>query len=374
MIDLEQYTKEYIENQMLSQVDADMDTREGSMIQTAVAPGAWFLEGMYLLLGQLQNNAYSQTAAGAYLDMITEGRGITRIPAVPAVRQGTFNIPIPVGSVFKTINGADSVNFVSGDLISSSPNYVYELTCETPGIIGNSYTGNILPVTAINGLTYAAIGTIITVGADEETDASLRQRYADSFEASAFGGNIAAYKQEILKVPGVGAVQVYPAYNGGGTVLCSILDDDYEPAQTALIDTVQGIICPPVNAPSSEGYGMAPIGAEVTITTGTKLTLNIACTIQWGAGRGGSSDVQAVEDAIDAYIKSAASTWGADIIGYTVQYDVIVYHARVVAAILAVDGVENVTGLTINGGSGDITCTETSALQQVPEMGTVIIS
>ena len=375
MIDFSGYTKEYIEEQMLNQVDQDIDTREGSMVQTAVAPGAWFLEGFYLLLAQLQQNSFAQTAVGSNLELITEGRGITRIPAVAAVRQGTFDAPIPAGSVFQTMNGVDSVNFVSGDLISSSgTTYVYKLTCETPGIIGNSYTGPILPVTAINGLTAASIGAIITVGADEETDAALRARYSESFEAAAFGGNIAAYRTYINTIPGVGAVQVYPAYNGGGTVLCSILDDNYEPALQALIDTVQELVCPPISAPSTLGFGMAPIGAEVTITTATAKTLDIACTIQWSAGHGGAADVQAVEDAIDAYIKEAAATWGDELTSYVVSYSVIVYAARIIAAILSVEGVENVTNLTINGSSGDVTCTETSALQEIPELGTVTIS
>lgn len=374
MIDLSGYTKEYIEEQMLDQVDPDVDTREGSLIQTAVAPGAWFLEGFFLLLNQVQDSAYIGTAVGTALDQIVEGRGLTRKEATPAVRQGSFNMAIPQGSVFKTINGADSVNFISGDLIATSPTYIYEMTCETPGTIGNNYSGPITPVTAINGLTDASIGTIITVGADEETDDALRARYIQSFEATSFGGSVASYRNTILEIPGVGAVQVYPAYNGGGSVLCSILDADYEPAQQALIDTVQGIICPPVNAPSSLGFGVAPIGAEVTITTGTVLSIDVDCTITWEAGRGGSSDIQAVEDAIDAYIKSAAQTWGQELVGYVVQYDVIVYLSRVIAAITGVDGVVNVTGVTLNGSAADVTCTETDALQEVPQLGTVTIS
>ena len=374
MIDFSGYTKEYIEEEMLAQVDPDIDTREGSMVQTAVAPGAWWLEGMYLELEKLQANSNAQTAVGADLDLITESRGIFRKPSTPAVRQGTFNMAIPTGSVFKTINGADSVNFVSGDLISSSPNYVYEMTCETAGTVGNSYTGSILPVTAINGLTLATIGTIITVGTDEETDAALRARYAESFEDVSFGGNISSYRNTILSLSGVGAVQVYPAYNGGGTVLCSILDDNYEPAQQALIDSVQNYICPPVNAPSSLGFGMAPIGAEVTITTGTTLTIDVDCTIQWEAGHGGADDIQAVKDAIDAYIKSAGQSWGDALTGYTVNYSVIVYLARVISAILSVEGVVNVTGVTLNGSAADVTCTETDALQEIPALGTVTIS
>lgn len=374
MIDFSMFTKEYIEQQMLAQVDPDIDTREGSMVQTAVAPGAWFLEGLYLELEKLQQNSNAETAVGSYLDLITETRGIVRKAATPAVRQGTFNMAIPAGSVFKTMNGEDSVNFVSGDLISSSPNYVYEMTCETAGIIGNSYTGAILPITAISGLTLATIGTIITVGTDEETDAALRARYAESFEVAGFGGNISSYRNTILSLSGVGAVQVYPAYNGGGTVLCSILDDNHDPAQQALIDAVQDYICPPVNAPSSLGFGMAPIGADVTITTATALTLNIACTIQWDTGHGGATDIEAVENAIDAYIKEAGSTWGDPVTGYTISYTVTVYLARIISAILSVEGVVNVTGVTINGSAADVSCTETSALQEIPEMGTVTIS
>ena len=373
MIDFSQYTKANIEQEMLSQVDPNIDTREGSMIQTAVAPGAWWLEGMYMQLDKVQQNAYASTAVGQYLDMIVQERGITRKAAVAAVRVGTFDTAIPVGSRFKTINGADSVVFVSGDLISSSPNYEYKLTCETPGIIGNSYSGPILPITAINGLSSASIGAILIVGADEETDNALRQRYMDSFDAIAFGGNIASYRTTIMAIAGVGAVQIYPAYNGGGTVLCSIVDDNLEPAQQALIDEVQTEICPPVNAPSSLGFGMAPIGATAVITTATSLAVDIECTITWEAGHGGASDISAVEDAIAAYIKTAAGTWGDELVGYSVTYNVTVYLARIIAAILSVEGVANVTGLTINGSATDLTCTETSALQQIPEMGTVTI-
>ena len=172
MIDFSEYTREYIQEQMLDQVDEDIDTREGSMVQTAVGPGAWFLEGLYMTLAQMQDNSYSQTAVGEYLDYITEGRGIVRKAATPAVRQGTFDAQIPENSIFQTLNGDNSVNFVSGDLISHvGSTYVYKLTCQEPGIIGNSYTGPILPVTAINNLTQASIGAIITVGSDEETDA-----------------------------------------------------------------------------------------------------------------------------------------------------------------------------------------------------------
>lgn len=379
MIDFSEYTREFIQDEMLDQVDEDIDTREGSMVQTAIGPGAWFLEGSYMTLAQMQDNSYSQTAVGEYLDMITEGRGIVRKLATAAVRQGTFDAPIPSGSVFQTLNGVSSVNFVSGDLIShTGSTYVYKLTCQEAGIIGNSYTGPILPVTAINNLTQASIGTIITVGTEEETDDALRARYNASFAVASFGGNISSYRNEILKVNGVGAVQVYPAYNGGGTVLCSIVDPDYEPAQQALIDTVQNLICPPEdngNSPSTNGYGMAPIGAAVTITTATALTIDVTMTVTMETGISfGPTYQTAIEEAINDYLKSAASTWGAALVSNKVEYNVIVYVSRIIAAVLAVEGIANVTDLTVNSGTSDLVLTETSSTQQVPILGTVTVN
>lgn len=378
MIDFSEYTREYIQEQMLDQVDEDIDTREGSMVQTAVGPGAWFLEGLYMTLAQMQDNSYSQTAVGEYLDYITEGRGIVRKAATPAVRQGTFDAQIPENSIFQTLNGDNSVNFVSGDLISHvGDTYVYELTCQEAGIIGNSYTGPILPVTAINNLTQASIGAIITVGSDEETDDALRTRYNASFEVPAFGGNISSYRNTILGLSGVGAVQVYPAYQGGGTVLCSILGSDFKPASSALVDYVQNYICPPEdggNAPSPNGYGFAPIGAAVDIVTATELDIDVEFDITMETGIPFSPTYQAeIEEAIGNYILSAAHTWGAALVSNTVSYSVIVYVSRIIAAILSVEGVANVTNLTVNSGTTDLVLTETSSTQQIPVLGTVVI-
>lgn len=380
MVDLSGYTQKEIEKSMLEQVDPNLDTREGSMIQTAIGPAAWFLEGSYLTLGQIQDNSNPVTAVGEALDLIVVTRGISRNPARAAVRQGTFNTEIPAGSTFKTINGANSLIFTSGDLISSdSGNYVYELTCDTPGTGGNSYTGAILPISAIAGLTSASIGTIITAGTDEEADEALRARYFASFGAQAFGGNIAAYRQAILAISGVGAVQVYPAWQGGGTVLCSILGSDLRPALPATVEEVQEIICPSEDGghtPSPNGYGMAPIGAAVTITTATELTLNITCDIQFESSvqNGVETYREEIEQHIADYLHEVCETWGDPLKSYTVSYSVMVYIARIIYAVLQIPEIVNMTNVTVNGSGNDLVLTETAELQQVPVLGTVVIN
>ena len=375
------YTYEEILDQMLGQVDSSLDKREGSLIQTALGPLAWYLEGLALKLAQVQRAAYAETAEGEDLDLLAATRGLTRRAAVAAVRQGTFNVAIPQGSLFRTV-GDDSVLFASGGLISSSGgSYIYEMTCQTAGTIGNSYSGQLIPVTAIAGLSTATLGTIITEGADQESDAALRVRYVASFDTAPYGGNISEYRQAILAIPGVGAVQIYPAnqYNGGGTCLCSIVDADYGPASSGLVETVQGIICPPEDgetAPSPNGYGIAPIGAAVTIQSATQLTLNISCTIIFASGvedglAGYGDEIRA---AIAAYIRSVAQDWGKALVSNRITYPVTVYASRIIYAILTVPEVTSVADLTINGASGDLTLTETAALQQIPVLGEVTLN
>lgn len=80
MIDLSGYTAKAIEKAMLSQVSADIDTREGSVVQTAVGPAAWYLEGVYMTLGQLQENAYAESAVGKSLDLIVRQRAWRGFP------------------------------------------------------------------------------------------------------------------------------------------------------------------------------------------------------------------------------------------------------------------------------------------------------
>lgn len=367
---------------MLDEVDNSLDKREGSLIYTALAPVAWYLEGLALALAQIQNGASVLTAQGTDLEYLVANRGLTRTAVTYAVRRGTFNTQIPSGSEFKTVNGADSVVFRSGDFIEmSGVNYVYELTCETAGEIGNAYTGTILPVTAIAGLQSATIGAIITVGADAETDASLRARYIETFTAAPYGGNITEYRQAILAIPGVGGVQVYPAesYNGGGTVLCSICSDDFTAVDSSLVETVQNAICPPTDGestPSPDGYGIAPVGAAVDIVSATNKTINISFTATFAASVVNGAVVYAdeIRDAIAEYIADVAESWGNALRSRAISYNVTVYAARVIAAILSVPEVINVSNLTINGTSGDLALTETSALQEIPVLGEVVIN
>ena len=371
MIDLSGQTYANLRSAMLAQIPPSYDLRDTAPIPTAISPAAYVLAGFYLTLNNVQQQAFIQTAVGQALDDLAVLGGLTRYPASAAVRLGVFNADVPLGSRFSTINGANSINFVVTSQVADEV-YQYQLTAETPGTIGNEYTGPILPITTIPNLTSAQITDILIPGDDKETDDALRARLITALNDRPFGGNIAAYRENILAIDGVGAVQVYPTWNGGGTVACSILGSDWLPASEALVESVQNAIDPPPN--QGLGLGLAPIGAQVTITAPTEVTVNVAATVTLAAGYSLEQVQPLAEASVEAYLLEVRQGWGTQLGTTSVEYQANVYLARVLSAIVGTTGVVNATGVTLNGGTSDLILTETGASQQVPVAGTVTLN
>lgn len=376
MIDFTQDTYQNLRQEMLDRVPDTYDKRDTAPIPTAISPAAYALAGFYLSLDQVQRAAFVQTAVGDGLDMLAVIGGLTRYPASAAVRLGIFNTAVPIGARFSTINGTNSINFaVTAAATVSEPEEgftYYQLTAETAGTIGNEYTGPILPITTIPRLTSAQITDILVPGDDTETDDAFRERLIEALNNRPFGGNIADYRQNVLAIDGVGGVQVYPTWNGGGTVKLSVLGADFLPASPTLVENVQNAIDPPPN--QGLGLGLAPIGAKVTVAAPTELTVNVSATLMLAAGYAIGQVQEPVEQAIEAYLLSVRQEWDTNTSSTAVSYAADVYVARITAAIVGVTGVVNATNVQLNGGTADLILTETGETQQVPVIGTVTLS
>lgn len=370
MIDLTQQTYQAILQAMLSQVPNTFDKRDTSPIMTALGPAAYTFEGFYLSLNQVQKSAFIQTAVGEDLDMLAVIAGLTRYPASAAVRLGIFNTSVPIGARFSTINGSESINFAVTQ--STDTANQYQLTAETPGTIGNDYTGPILPITTIPGLTSAQITDILIPGDNTETDDEFRARIITALNERPFGGNIASYRTEIMAIDGVGAVQIYPTWNGGGTVKCSVLGADLLPASEELVENVQNAIDPPPN--QGLGLGLAPIGAQVTVVAPTTLAVNVSATLTLQAGYQIGQVQQPIENAIEAYLTTIRQAWGNQLGTTSVEYAANVYLARVLSAIINVDGVVNATNVQLNNNTEDLILPENGTVQQVPVLGVVTLN
>lgn len=370
MIDFSSETYENLRQEMLDRISDIYDKRDTAPIPTAISPAAYLLAGFYLTLDQVQRQAFIQTADGESLDYLAVIGGLTRYAASAAVRLGTFNVSVPIGARFSTINGSDSINFVVTAAVENTT-YQYQLTAETAGTIGNEYAGAILPITSIEGLTSAVMSDVLIPGDDEETDDELRERLITALNQRPFGGNIASYRESILAIDGVGDLQVYPTWDGGGTVKCSILGADLLPASSTLVQTVQNAIDPQPN--QGLGLGAAPIGAKVTVVSPTSVNVNVSATVTLATGYSLDQVQPLVEAATETLLESVRKEWGTNLGTLEVIYSADVYLARVTAAIVGVTGIANVTNVTVNGSAADLILTESGTIQQVPVLGTVTL-
>lgn len=372
MIDVSQKTYQNILRAMLDRVPDTYDKRDTSPILTALGPAAYALEDFYLSLNKVQQAGFIQTAVGQALDDLAVIGGLARYPASPAVRLGTFNTAVPIGARFSAMDGAESINFVVTAPAGEGEGFQYRLTAEAPGAAGNGYTGAILPITPVAGLTSARLGSILVPGDDQETDDALRDRLIAALNDRPFSGNIAAYREDILAIDGVGAVQVYPVWNGGGSVKCSILGADWLPAGETLVRTVQNVIDPPPG--QGLGLGLAPIGAQVTVSAPERVAVDVSAGLTLGAGYSLDQVKPLVAESLEAYLLSVRQQWGEQLGTVQVEYAAPVYLSRITAAIVGTTGVVNVANVRMNGGTADLDLLETGEMQQVPVLGAVTLS
>ena len=379
---LQQYTYEYLMELALSFVPEDRDKRQGSVIYDALAPFCQVLAAGAIQLRQFYTQTYAVTATGEDLDNRVAEQGITRFAATHAVRKITVAdedgnpVVLPLGARFSTVSSTSPVNYTitaqyveDGVAVPGS----YEATCEELGVVGNEYSGNLINITFVQGLASATMTSILVPARNQETDDELRERYFDTLNQKAFGGNIADYREKVMELDGVGAVQIYPVWNGGGTVKLSIVDPIYGPCSPEFIASVQNEI-DPENAAGEQGSGLgiAPIGHKVTVVTPDEVTINVTANVVLGTNYTKGQVETPIKEALASYIQSLRQSW-ADATDLN-EYSCDVFVSRISAAIVNVPGVSNVTGVTLNGQAQDIELTENGQIQQLPKLGEVILN
>lgn len=376
---LQQYTYEYLMRLALSYVPDDQDKRQGSVIFDALAPFCQVLAAGAMELRNFYTQTNASTATGEALDNRVAEQGVTRYAHTYAVKKVTFAdengnpVSVPLGARFSTVSDTNPVNYAvtapyieDGVVVAGS----YEATCEEPGIVGNGYSGNLINITFIQGLASAYMSTTLVPARNEETDEELRERYFEALDQKAFGGNISDYREKIRDIPGVGDVQIYPTWNGGGTVKVSIVDPEYGPCEPTFVKSVQDKVDPEIS--HGEGLGIAPIGHTVTVSTPDEVSIAISADLTLRPNYTLEQVRQPIQDALTDYVQTLRAAW-ADADDRN-NYVCDVFISRVTATILSVLGVANVTGVTLNGANEDISLIETGAIQQLPKLGEVVLN
>ena len=346
----ESVTYENIMTRMLDKVRAEypkVDTREGSLIYTAIAPCAIELAVMYTELDRVLTESFAETASLEYLEKRANERGLTQNLATCAVMQGKFDVKVPVGTRFSL----GDYNYVVIDSTES------ELQCEVPGSGANTVFGTLTPIDPINEITSAEIIGCLIPGEDAEDVEDFRKRYFNSFGIYSYGFNVQQYRETVNAMDGVSATKVFPAWNGGGTVKLCILDSTYRKPSTTLVDRVQEEIDPIAN--TGNGVGLAPIGHRVTVAAANEVPINVECEFEYLDTYTWENIKNDVFKTLDEYFAELARDWE--------EASVIVRINQITSKLMDVLGVQDVVSITINGDTKNISISEDS----IPVRGTV---
>lgn len=375
----EEYAAEYTSrnydywlDKMLDNVPDDIDQREGSIVFDALAPAAMAMTQQSLTMANIIRQSYIKTAQGEFLDYRAVEHGTARYAATQTEVKAKFLDSdgnainnVQIGDQFASIGETPifyTVQKINDDLTG-------ELTADDPGTTANSYIGQILPVTSNDSLSWAEVTEIVAPARDAETDDHLRDRLLRSDDWIAYGGNVTDYLAMLSKIKEVGAGQIYPVWNGPGTVKLVIVDNNLMPASSTLVSKVKSII-DPVDG-EGEGYGLAPIDHQVTVVAPSILTINVASTVTIDSKQNGDTVKAKIKDAVENYFQLLRQSWNTVDPKTGRGYSQTVYRSKILSQIMSVEGVINASVPVLNGTDGDIALTFNNQTSELPILGEV---
>lgn len=395
----ENITYDEILNRMMSRVSNKLDKREGSVIWDAHSPAALEIMALYIELERVLKESFGDTASREFLILRCGERGITPYPASKAAARGEFT-PNTIDVLGKRFNIGE-LNFIASEKIADG---VYKMECEQEGTTGNHYLGELTPIDHVQGLETAELTELLIPGEDQEDTEDLRQRYFDSFEEKAFGGNVKDYVTKTNAIAGVGQTKVTRVWNGdimpsdlipsgsveawynsilntlseepkkwlrsvfnaaknkkltvGGTVLLTLLNSDYGAASEELVKKVQEEIDP--EGHGGEGLGLAPIGHVVTVRGAETVPVNISLKLTFETGYGFGNLKESIEKAVEDYLLELRKDWGN-------SSAIVVRISQIETRLLSIKGVLDIGGTKLNGAEENLVLTEL----QIPVLGGV---
>ena len=381
-------------------INSNLDTREGSLVWYGDAPAAVELQNLYIALDTVLNETFADTATRPYLILRAAERGLSPQPASPAILQ----MAITPTTLFLPLNTRFSIGelnyYVSADRGSGN----YELTCETAGEAGNNYTGTVIPIEYVDGLETCKITSVLVPGEDEEDTELFRQRYLNSLNAQAFGGNQIDYIEKVNAIPGVGGVKVYRAWNGdlkpanmippkeaeawieglsgvpepvklwldtvyaaaknnmftvGGTVKLMVINSTFTVPSPTLVEQVQTAVDPLQNA--GEGVGIAPIGHVVRVEGVQEETVDLGFALYYQRGWSWEDVSGYVTEAINGYFLELAQSWADQ------DEALVVRISQIESRLLGITGILDIANTTINEKAAN----HTLALDHIPVLGSL---
>lgn len=218
-----------IKSDMETRLTGDVKIARFSVLGVIAKIFAGTIHLCYGVLVWLADQLFPDTAEQDYLDRQAALKDVTRKAATFADGQiemtGVDGTNIPAGTIWQNSEGVQYSTDVLA--IISSGSATVEVTSIDPGSASNTSELELAILNPIINLdSTAQVAQVIGGGADEETDAELRERLLALYASPLAGGRAADYEQWALEVAGVGDAWVFDAFSGPSTVGVVVSDGE----------------------------------------------------------------------------------------------------------------------------------------------------
>ncbi|RON52934.1 phage baseplate protein [Pseudomonas frederiksbergensis] len=184
----------------------------------------------YGYLDWISKQAVPYTSSGEFLEAWAALKKVYKKTASAASGSVTFpGTPGKVIDALTEISRSDSVTFTTqtAATVGVGGMVTVQVVADIAGEAGNTPVGSLMTLgTAIDGISSSgAVTTVITGGADQETEDSLFQRMLEAYQNTPNGGSITDYPIWAKTVAGVTRAWCSPNSFGTGTVVVYVMLD-----------------------------------------------------------------------------------------------------------------------------------------------------
>lgn len=360
----ENYTPEMLKNRILGRLQSKLETREGSVTNDQVSAVSYELWIAYQMMDALIPIFYVDETSGIYLDKQAGDFGVVRKSgafARAAIRfTGKDGTTVPAGMSFHTKSGLCFILTEDVTLVDGAGTGILE--AEKVGEAYNIDAGEITSILRnVSGLT-GYENDAATGGVDVEATKDYLVRYKEFLANPPTSGNGYHYQQWAMEVDGIGAARVVKTWNGGGTVKCILASADMEPVDDAIVAAAEKHI-----------EAECPVGAEPTCVSAKSQEITVSASIVLAASANLETIQAAMASNLDAYLRQIVKPSFAVVIDPAREalddYAFRVLYSRIGFQLLAIDGVLDYSGLTVNGGTKNVVM----PYDTIPVAGTVTL-
>lgn len=325
-------TESEIRQRMLDKIDLDLYKGEGSDLYQLVTPLAMELASFYAWLEYFKEVIFGRKLDKNFV-LRAEAFGVFRKLGEKASGKLTLTVSeattIPKGT--RLVKGDDLFYETTQDLVFSDKG-TKTVLCEAESVgveynIEENQLKLVLDMPAITSISHAKFFNGINIESLEQ----LQERFFEKLRKPSSSGNIADYERWAKSIDGVVQVKVYTPDDSKGTV--KIVASGEKGAK--LGDEVVAELTKTIKE-------LAPIGAKPNVQTTLPKEINVTL-------RGFVTDSEFDYEDIKKKVKAVIEAYFED-----VEPDSTIYVNKIVGLVMGVDGVNDVSSVTINGGSGNI--------------------